>query len=120
MDRKSEFIEKFKIGECTISWKFNGKLSTIEVQNSLNVQKSWKNSNSLNVQKLWKFIAKFCTLDVQKVRIRGKIQIRWMFNIVKIQWKIVYIRSTDGLSMWKNSNSLKVRYHENSIENCVH
>ena len=30
--RKSRFIEKLKFAYYTISWKFNGKLSTLDVQ----------------------------------------------------------------------------------------
>ena len=48
-----------------------------------------------------------------KSRIRGKIQIREMYDIEKIQRKIVYIRCIDGPNMWKKSNLLNVRYHEN-------
>ena len=36
-----------------------------------------------------------------------------MYDIEKIQRKIVYIRCIDGPNMWKNSNLLNVRYHEN-------
>ena len=59
MYKKSGFVKKFESIECTISWKSNGKL---------------------------------CTLDVQKVQIHEKIQIHWMYEIVKIQWKFMYIR----------------------------
>ena len=35
-----------------------------------------------------------------------------MYDILKIQLKIVYIRCIDGPNTWKNSNSLNVQYHE--------
>ena len=40
----------------------------------------------------WISYGKLCTLDVQKVQIHEKIQIHWMYEIVKIQWKFMYIR----------------------------
>ena len=43
-----------------------------------------------------------------------------MYDILKIQLKIVYIGCTNGLNTLKNSNSLNVRYRENSMEICVH
>ena len=43
-----------------------------------------------------------------------------MNDIKKIQWKIVYIKSSNGPKTWKNSNSLNVGYRENSMKNCVH
>ena len=58
--------------------------------------------------------------SVQKVHIHGKIQIRWMYDIENIQWKIVYISSSDGSNTWKNLNSSNVKNRENSIENCEH
>ena len=38
---------------------------------------------------------------------------------MKIQRKIVYIRCIEGSYSWKNSNLLRVRYRENSMDNCV-
>ena len=87
MYRTSRFVEKFKFIKCTISWKFNGKL---------------------------------CTLDVQKFRIRGKFLIHWIYEIMKINWKIFYIRWTDFPDSWKKLNSLNVWSQENSMENYVH
>ena len=43
-----------------------------------------------------------------------------MYEIVKIQRKIKYIRWTDSPNTWENSYSLNVRYRKNSIENYVH
>ena len=43
-----------------------------------------------------------------------------MYEIVKIQWKIEYIRWTDSPNTQKNSNWLNVQYRENLVENCVH
>ena len=43
-----------------------------------------------------------------------------MYDIENIQWKIVYISSSDGSNTWKDSNSSNVKYCENSIENCEH
>ena len=68
----------------------------------------------------WKFSGKLCTLDGQKVRIHRKIQIRCMYNIVKIQWKTMYNRCTKSLDSFKNSNSLNVQYRENSKANSVY
>jgi len=45
---------------------------------------------------------------------------RRTFQIVKIQWKNVYIRCTNILDMLRNLISLKVQNRENSKENCVH
>ena len=70
--------------------------------------------------KSWKINGNLCTLNVQKVWIRGKIWIRWMYDIMKIQWKIVYIRCTKSPNSWKNSNSLNVLNCENSMEIYVH
>ena len=55
---------------------------------------------------------------------------------MKIQWKIMYLRCTDCMNLFKNSNSLNLQNcensmdvqimyirctdHENSKENCVH
>ena len=36
-----------------------------------------------------------------------------MYDIEKIQRKIVYITCTDSPNTWKNSNLLNVQYHEN-------
>ena len=47
-----------------------------------------------------KFNGKLCTLNVQIVWICRKIWIRlicWMYNVMKIQWKIVYIKCIDCL-----------------------
>ena len=43
-----------------------------------------------------------------------------MYQIVKIQWKVVYIRCANILDLLRNLISLKVQNHENSRENCVH
>ena len=80
-------MEKFEFVNCTISWKFNGILRTV---------------------------------NVQTVQIRGKIQIWWIYDIVKIQWKIMYTRCTESPDLRKNSNSWNVRYSKNSMESCVH
>ena len=40
-----------------------------------------------------------------------------MYEIVKMQWKIVYIRSIEIPNSWKNSNSLNVQNRQNSMEN---
>ena len=40
-----------------------------------------------------------------------------MYQIVKIQWKIIYIRCTDRPNLFKNSNSLNAQIHENLMEN---
>ena len=68
----------------------------------------------------WKFNEKLCTQAVQEVQIRGKIRIHGMYDLVKIQWEIVYIRCTESPEFRKKLNSLNVGYHENSLENCVH
>ena len=39
---------------------------------------------------------------------------------MKIQWKIMYIRCTDCMNLFKNSNSLNVQDRENLVENFVH
>ena len=54
---------------------------------------------------------------VQNLRICGKIRIHSMYEIVKMQWKIVYIRSIEIPNSWKNSNSLNVQNRQNSMEN---
>ena len=87
MYKKSGFMEKFEFVEYMISWKFNEKLRT---------------------------------LDVQKIQIWGIIRIHGMYNIVKIQWKIEYIRCTESIDLRRNRNSLNVGYHENWLENFVH
>ena len=38
----------------------------------------------------------------------------------EIQWKVEYTRWIEGPSIWKNLNSLILRYQENSMENCVY
>ena len=43
-----------------------------------------------------------------------------MYSIVKIQLKIEDIWWTYIPNTWKNSNSLNLRYHKNSMENYVH
>ena len=42
-----------------------------------------------------------------------------MYDIEKIQWKIVYTRCTDGPNSWKILKSLNERYRENSREICL-
>ena len=76
---------------------------------------SLKNSNSFNVQN-HQSLMKICVHSMYRVCICGKIQIRWMYDIEKIKWKIVYIWSSNGPNKWKNSN----QYSENSIKNCAH
>ena len=80
MYRKSKFVEGFEFVKCTISWKFNGKLWIIEVQKTGFVEKF----EFVECTKLWKFNENLCTLDVWEVRIR------WMYDIEKIQRKIVH------------------------------
>ena len=43
-----------------------------------------------------------------------------MYKIIKIHWKIKYIQWINSLNKRKNSNSLNVQYHENSMEICVY
>ena len=43
-----------------------------------------------------------------------------IYQIVKNQWKIVYIRCTNSLDLVTNLFSLKIQNHENSMENSVH
>jgi len=43
-----------------------------------------------------------------------------MYNIVKIQWQIVYIKCTKSSYSLKKSNLLNVRNHQYSMENWVH
>ena len=46
-----------------------------------------------------------------------------MYKIVKIQRKIVYIKCTYYLDLWKKMemfNTFNVQNHENSMENCVY
>ena len=43
-----------------------------------------------------------------------------MYDIVKIQWKIVHIRCTESPNSYKNSNSLNVQCREKSTGNWVH
>ena len=38
---------------------------------------------------------------------------------MKIQWKIMYIRCTDRLDLFKTSNSLNVQNCENPMDNCL-
>ena len=40
-----------------------------------------------------------------------------MYNIMKIQWKFVYIRCIESPDSWKNWNSLNVQNCQNSMEN---
>ena len=42
-----------------------------------------------------------------------KIRICGMYDIVKIQWKIPYIRCIESSNLMKKSNSLNVGYYEN-------
>ena len=73
--------------------KFSGKLSTLDGQ-TIRLHGKFefdKCTISLKVNGQQR------TLDVQKVWIRGKIQIRWIYDIMKIQLKIVYIRWTESL-----------------------
>jgi len=43
-----------------------------------------------------------------------------MYDTMKIEWKIAYIRCIKSFDLYKNSNSLYVQYHENRMENFVH
>ena len=67
----------------------------------------------------WKFEENLCTVDVQKVWIHGKIRICWIYDIVKIQWKIENTRWIENPDLRNNSNSWNVQYSENSMEICV-
>lgn len=99
---KTQYIRYTKLS------KFNQKLTTLDRQII------WIRG------KIWKVNGNLCTVDVQNVRIRGKIWIYWIYNIVKIQWKIVYTSRTGSPDSRKNSNSWNVQYSKNSMGNCVH
>ena len=99
-----------------IQWKFV-YIRRTEFPNSTKNRIHWMHEfEFVECTKSWKFKGKLCTIDISKVHIRRKIQIHWMYNIEKIQWKIGYIRCTDGPNTWKYSNLLNVWYRENLVE----
>ena len=55
-------------------------------------------------------------LNVQNREILMENRNCWTYQIVKIQWKIVYIRRTNILDLLRNLISLKVQNNENSME----
>ena len=59
-------------------------------------------------------------LNVQNCEILMENRNCWTYEIVKIQWKVVYIRCTNIPDLLRNLISLKVQNCENSRENCVH
>ena len=66
----------------------------------------------------FEFVEKLNSLNVQIHE--NSMENQWMYEIVKIQWKIVYIRCIDSPDLVRNLISLKVQNHENSMENYVH
>ena len=91
---------RWKLEECTKSWKFKGKLCTLDVQ----IVQTWWEISFLEWTKSWKFNGKLSTLlDLQ---------------IVQICKKIEFIQSTNS---WKlDGKSKNVPNHENSMETNVH
>ena len=74
--KKSKFIEEFNFFECTILWKFNGKLSTLDVQqDQIREEKKKKNIDFVECTKSQKFKGKLSALDEQNFRIHGEFQI---------------------------------------------
>ena len=63
------------------------------------------------------FVEKLNLFSVQILE--NSMENQWTYQIMKIQWKIVYIRYIDSLGLVKNLISLKVQNHENSMENYV-
>ena len=58
-------------------------------------------------------------LNIQNREILMENQNCWTYQIVKIQWKVVYIRCTNILDLLRNLILLKVQNNENSMEKYV-
>ena len=106
---------QMKIEEHTKLSKLNEKVITLIYRSSKFVSKF----EVVKCTKSWKFNLKLCT-NVLIILIWWKFQNCWTYQIVKIQWKIMYIRCSNILDLLRNLISLKVQNRENSRENCVH
>ena len=100
MYRKTRFVKKIELVDCTKSLKFKRKLNTLDGQ----IIEYEEKFEFVKCTISRKFKGKSCTLDEQKVQIRGKIDIRWTYKIMKILWKIVFIKCTESPYPWNNSN----------------
>ena len=83
-----EFVGKFKFIKCTISWKFNRKLCTLDIQMGWSHGKIQIRQTYDIVKILWKTVYIRCTESPNS----GKNWICWIYKIAKIQRKIEYIR----------------------------
>ena len=66
---------------------------------------------------LWKFNGKWCTLDIQMVRIRWKFVYNRCTKSQNSGKKIEFVENMKLLKFNRKPSMLHVGYHKNSIEN---
>ena len=102
--------------ECIEIYTFFEKLCTLNVQNWLHILKNVY----IKCTELYTFFGtlniELCTLNTHNCIYSLKICMCWMYNIVYIIWKIVYVKYTELWTFLKKLCTLNVH----SMKDCVY